>query len=136
MYTPQCRVFVRGALAAVLVTVSASCATAGQGQPKWEGTPRAENQNITVVVENLIWNDVVIYSEAYGSRVRLGTVTTGMTSSFRIPKQQRFSPELELIADPIGSAYPYRSGTIVAAVGQEVRWTVHQNAGVRQLTIW
>jgi hypothetical protein len=126
-----------GRLAMVFaLTATSGCATARTLQPDWEGTPEVRPEQILISVENQIWNDVVIYSQAYGSKIRLGTVTTGQTENFRLPQHQRFAPNLELMADPIGSPRPIPSGPVVAAPGQEVRWVIHENAAVRALTIW
>jgi len=136
MRTPKHGIIVRSVMLTGLVMGSAGCATMNPSQPQWEGKPRVSEGDIAVVVENLIWNDVVIYSQSAGSRVRLGTVTTGRRSQFKIPYHQRFASDLELVADPIGSRYPIMSGPVVATLGQEVRWTIHRNAAIRAITVW
>ncbi len=135
MSTPKWGSLVR-ASTLVSLLASSACAAAGIQSPAWEGTPSPDDAQITVEVENLVWNDVTIYAATYRHRVRLGTVTTGQTARFRIPRHQRYAAELELIADPIGSRFPIRSGPVVAAPGQRVRWVVHTNAGIRALTVW
>ena len=133
MYTPKKGVIARGTLFGVSVLVCAGCATMSPS-PRWEGT--LTDAEILVEVENLVWNDVTIYSAVYGSKTRLGVVTTGMTGRFKIPRHQKTSTALELIADPIGSRHVLRSGRISAEPGQTIRWTVHEHAGISTLTIW
>ena len=120
----------------VLSALLAGCATTTPTRVRWEGTSRTASQDIIVVVENLVWNDVVIYSEADGSRRRLGSVVTGMKGRFRLPDYQVNASNLVLIADPIGSSSAIRSLQIFAMPGQEVRWTVHERRSLRTLTIW
>ena len=132
MFTPKKGVVARGTLFGVSVLVFAGCAT--MSPPRWEGN--LADEEIVVEVENLVWNDVTIYSASYGSKTRLGIVTTSMTGRFKIPRHQSTSTELQLIADPIGSRHVLKSGPIQAGPGQTIRWTVHENAGIRSLTIW
>ena len=133
MYTPKKGGVVRSTLFGVSVLVCAGCATMSPS-PRWEGS--LTDVEIWVEVENLVWNDVTIYSATYGSKTRLGLVTTGMTGRFKIPRHQRHSWDLQLIADPIGSPYVMRSGRIQAGAGQTIRWTVHEKAAIRSLIIW
>lgn len=127
------RVVVRATLSSVAVLVCAACAPSVSSRLSWGALP--EGQDILVVAENHIWNDVVIYSEVLGSRTRLGMVVTGQSRRFRIPVHQRSASSLELIADPIGSTRTFRSGPVVVAPGQEIRWRIHRNAAVRNVTI-
>ena len=113
----------------------AGCATNGAPHLTWEGTPRESDTQISVVINNQLWNDVVIYSVASGARVRLGMVTTGVPKRFRIPTHHRYAPNLEFVADPIGSPRVRRSGAVIAAPGQEVRWTIQQTAGISTLIV-
>ena len=133
MYPPKKGIVARGTQFGVSVLVCAGCATMSPG-PRWEGN--LTNSDLMVEVENLVWNDVTIYSTHNGSKTRLGLVTTGMTGHFKIPRHHRNSSSLELIADPIGSRFVLRSGRIDAGPGQTIRWTVNENAGISSLTIW
>lgn len=133
MFTPKKGVVARGTLFGVSVLVCAGCATINPG-PRWEGTPT--DADIVVEVQNLVWNDVTIYSTLNGSKSRLGFVATGMTGRFKIPQRHSNSSGLELIADPVGSRHVLRSGRVDVGPGQTIRWTVHENAGISSLTIW
>ena len=124
----------RIALAIVASAVAAGCASVPAG-PKWEGTPTA-GEDVLLTVENRVFLDVVIYTETMGSRVRLGSVTSGRQLTFKIPQHQRLSSSLRIVADPVGSPRPYVSQAIAAHPGTEIRWTVHENRGVRTLTVW
>jgi len=121
-------------LAIVAAGMAAGCATAPV-RPVFEGRS-AVTQDVLVTVENRIFLDVVIYSESPGSRVRLGPVGGGLKRSFKIPKHQRLASTIRLVADPIGSQQSWASEPFAAMPGTEVRWTVHENAAVRALTIW
>ena len=118
------------------VLACAACAPVRQSQPSWAVATDARDQRITVIVENLVWSDVVVYSRVYGSTVRLGMVVAGDTGRFRIPKHHQVSHDLELFADPVGSSDGFTSDPVFAMPGQEVRWTVHRSAALRILTIW
>lgn len=134
MFTASARrAVVRATLTSVTVLAYASCAPNAPSRLNW-GT-LSEGQDILVVAENHVWNDVVIYSEVLGSRIRLGMVVTGESRRFRIPIHQRSASSIELIADPIGSTRTFRSGAVVVAPGQEIRWRIHRNAAVRNVTI-
>jgi hypothetical protein len=95
----------------------------------------SREEQVWIVVENSIWNDVVIYAQTFAHRTRLGTVTTGQRERFKLPVHQRLSPDLQLVADPIGSARLIASGPIVAVPGQVVSWTVSENAAARTATV-
>ncbi len=45
----------------------AACAPARTSQPTWQAAGAAETQQISVLVENLTRNDVVVYSRVPGS---------------------------------------------------------------------
>ncbi len=133
MYTPKKGGVVRSTLFGVSVLVCAGCATMS-ASPRREGN--LTDTEIWVEVENLVWNDVTIYSASYGSKTRLGIVTTSMTGRFKIPRHQSTSTDLQLIADPIGSRHVLKSGPIQAGPGQTIRWTVHRHAAISSLTVW
>ena len=101
------------ALMTVVFATSPGCAR--------DAKPGVPDEHIAVVVDNIGWSDVVIYSTSLGSRIRLGQVTAQTTGRFRIPRQHRFATDLELIADPIGSPSLFRSGPVAAQTGQEIR---------------
>ncbi len=122
------------AFAIVVSAVTAGCVSVPAG-PVWEGKPTA-GEPVLLKVENRVFLDVVIYSEVSGSRVRLGSVSSGFIGTFKIPRQHQLSSSLRLVADPIGSRQTYTSEPISAMPGTEIRWTVHENAGVRALSIW
>ena len=125
----------RFALAIVTAAMAQGCASAPMAGPVFEGVS-ADSESIQLTVDNRVFWDVVIYSEIPGSRVRLGTVTGGMNQQFRIPKHHQLSSNLRLVADPVGSPHAWTSDPIAAHPGTEIRWTVHENRGVRTLSVW
>lgn len=127
------RVVVRSTFALAVGSASA-CASAPTSGPAWSGNDSA-TERVTLVVENLVWSDMVVYSSVSGNRTRLGTVVTGQTRRFRLPAYHAFATDLELVADPIGSRQEYVSGRIVASPGQEVKWILHRSAAARMLTV-
>ena len=124
----------RIAVAIIAAALTAGCASAPVG-PRWEGTPAAGEQ-IILTVDNRMFLDVVVYSETPGSKVRLGAVASGFNRTFKIPQHQQLSSNLTFVADPVGSRQTYASDPVAAAPGTEIRWTVHENGGVRTLTVW
>ena len=125
----------RGWVGALLLCVGCAPSRASQTSPTWKGTSPSD-ASIIVIVENHLWNDVVVRSApASGAPVRLGTATTGIPKRFRIPAHHVHAQDLELTADPVGSASIRRSGSIMVTPGQEIRWTLHESESVSQLTV-
>lgn len=110
------------ALAALLGT--AACATAGTSDPF---TGPHGDPGIQVVVENHAWTDMSVYAASGGGRVRLGSVTSGRTETFRVPSLDEHVVDMELFADPLASSTVYRSGRLVVLEGQRVTWTIHES---------
>ena len=118
------------------LVVCAGCASAPRSAHSSPETGTSRASTITVVVENNLWNDVVVYSESSaGARVRLGTVNTGIPTRFRIPTNQASAPNLRLTADPIGSNQLRQTENIMAEPGQVVRWTIMQREVFSQLIV-
>ena len=120
--------------ASVLILLPA-CA-AGPTGPRFQGATAPEDLRIAVEVHNIGWADVTIYSVSAGSRIRLGTVPSNTSQRFRLPRVHEWSPDLRLMADPIGSPQGYLSEPISPATGQVIRWTVHETRSFRSMMVW
>ncbi|NLG63935.1 MAG: hypothetical protein GX539_16975 [Candidatus Cloacimonetes bacterium] len=91
----------------------------------------------TVEVTNNNWSDMVVYAQRNGVKVRLGTVTSMTTESFRLPVPLLSgSGELFFIADPIGSDRAYRSPVVMVGRGQRVEFMLENNLALSSLTVW
>ena len=129
------RVGARWVWLGVLLVVAGCAPSRTNHQTGPAGTLQAA-EAITVIVENHLWNDIVVYSTpSAGAPVRLGTATTGIPKRFRIPSHHDGSTDLHLTADPVGSTQVRRTETIMAVAGQEIRWELHESETVTQLTV-
>ena len=89
-----------------------------------------------IEVTNNNWSDMV-RTQRNGVKVRLGTVTSMTTESFRLPVPLLSgSGELFFIADPIGSDRAYRSPVVMVGRGQRVEFMLENNLALSSLTVW
>jgi hypothetical protein len=86
---------------------------------------------IAVEVSNNNWMDMVVYAVSSGSRVRLGSVTTGFQQRFKLPPSANAqSGPLYLEAHPVGSHEIYRSDPIMVTPGTKVVWSLENQLGL------
>jgi hypothetical protein len=119
----------RNALSAlVAITVLGGCAHAN-GNPSEIST---KNQRITIQVANHNWQDVAIWANSGGTRIRLGTVTTGTTERFRLPQTiSSRADNVQLEAHRIGSADDtYYSDVFMVTPGTRLVWTIENQIGL------
>jgi hypothetical protein len=110
------------AVAATLLTTACSTAT----YPTRE-TARAHAQT-QIQVTNHNWMDMTVYAIRNGTRVRVGSVTSGTTARFSLPRGFDLSSgALRLEADPIGSSETFVSEPISAEVGSVVNWKIENH---------
>src|SRR5688572_6133669 len=91
-------------------------------------TPRYATDNapsgdrvVRVEVTNHNWMDMAVYAVSGGQRIRLGTVTTGLNQTFRLPKTLNvYSGQLFLEAQPVGSREVFRSDAIMVNPGGQI----------------
>jgi hypothetical protein len=114
----------RYALPLAALLAAGACATTGTADPFT--APHAD-PGIVVVVENHAWTDMSVYAASGAGRVRLGSVTSGRTETFRVHSLDEHVVDMELFADPLASSTVYRSGRLVVLEGQQVIWTIHES---------
>lgn len=112
----------RGALL-VLMFVVLGGAGCGTGLPN--PFDRGSSRDVLVRVESRNWADHNIFLLRGGARVRLGTVTSQTTQTFRLPEDMS-APGLSvrLVADPVGSAQTFTSREISLNGGETWVWTL------------
>ncbi len=131
----KARIARRITFAVAVIIWSPGCYSGGWRESPFDGVSAAPRR-ISVVVENLIWNDVDIYTQSQGSRSYLGMVVTGQKRTFYVPIHHASARDLTIVADPIGSRHTYDSGRVVALPGQQIRWSVHRSAAMRIPSVW
>jgi len=113
----------------VAPVLSVGCATGSFDAPS------PESAGLQVVVENHGWEDVSVYAASSGENRRLGSVSSGRTATFRIGHLTGRATDLELVAAPLASTDPHRSGRLMVYAGQTVTWTIHENRLGGDITI-
>lgn len=88
---------------------------------------RRVQSDIVVAVDNLNWSDMVLYTVRFGTRTRLGSVTSFTRAYFEVPAWRAPDGQLVIQADPIGGTREYTLGPIMAAPGQQVLLTLHNH---------
>lgn len=86
----------------------------------------ADDEGLSVVVENHGWQDLSVFAASGGGSRRLGSVSSGRTETFHIRGLQGSSTVLELVADPLASSRRLHSGRLLVSEGQTVVWTIHE----------
>jgi hypothetical protein len=120
-------------LATAVAALLALAACAPSAQP--EGP--SGRQVATVRVTNHNWSDMNVFVIRNGTRMRLGTVTSMNTSTFRIPGTlMRSVSSLRIVADPIGSSSAYTSPELQVAPGQQVAMTVQGVLHTSSVSVW
>jgi hypothetical protein len=107
-------------LAVLFVTAlgSAGCVGTGRNAP----TPQA---TASVTVQNQAFIDVDVFAVYSGTRARLGSVTAGNTTTFRIPTAVLGSGrDLVFVVDPIGSRRQGASYNMFVRPGEHVSLTI------------
>jgi len=121
------------AAAAVALTATA-CASSGGVQT----APAAPEQSpARVEVTNNNWADMRVYAERGGMTVRLGTVSSMSTTSFRIPKSMMHSTgAMRLVAHPLASRERHVSSPINVWPGQRVEFRIENHLAVSSVAVW
>ncbi|MGH7482958.1 MAG: hypothetical protein ACRELV_12455 [Longimicrobiales bacterium] len=90
----------------------------------------------TVDVTNSHWSDINVYAIRGGMSVRLGTVTSMTSRTFRLPRSVIAGlADLRLHADPIGSRHGYTSPRIIVGSGRRVIWRVENNLSLSSYAV-
>ncbi|MBI4419999.1 MAG: hypothetical protein HY560_04170 [Gemmatimonadetes bacterium] len=108
------------ALVVGMTAVASGCARAARLASQNDRTFCARS-TATVYVQNDNWLDVVVYVVRGGARFRLGQVTSVQSAVFEVPSAALgATSDLYLLADPIGSNYPYATDQIMIAPGHTI----------------
>ena len=119
--------FARRAVLAVAATtlLTTGCSSAATYPTRESVRKNAATQ---IQVRNHNWMDMTVYAIRNGSRIRVGTVTSGMVERFQLPRGFDLAAgALRLEADPIGSDESFVSGPIAVEVGTVVNWTIENH---------
>jgi hypothetical protein len=111
----------------VLLLAVAVAAVSGAGCGTGLPNPfdRGSSRDVLLRVESRNWADHNVYLLRGGARVRLGTVTSQTTQTFRLPEDMS-TPGLSVrfVADPVGSARTFTSREVSLAGGETWVWTL------------
>jgi len=105
-----------GLLAATL-TLDASAALRRSG-------PGVEQEDVTIVVNNQSFPDVVIYIVPSGDPRRIGMVTGNSSTTLKVPYRQLSTGTLQLLARPIAGR-SYLLPAVTVSPGDEVDVTIN-----------
>jgi hypothetical protein len=115
----------RALLVAVALLISAACA-GHSGTPGADGPASAAE--VSLVVENHHWNDVIVSVLHDGVADRIGLVTAVKTSTFVIPSRRLgTSGVIQLRAHAVGAPDSHTSDSFVIQPGQEIQWTLESD---------
>ena len=107
--------------AALVATAASGCARATRLAGGSNDRTFCARSTATVYVQNDNWLDVVIYVVRGGSRYRLGEVSSVQSAVFEVPTAALGATnDIYLLADPIGSNYPYATDEIMMAPGHTI----------------
>lgn len=114
----------RASLLGLLLLLASGCV----GNPREEGSRAREAA--TVRVDNQAWSQMILYVDAGGQRVRLGSVSASSTASLRIPASVvGLGRSLTFVADPVGSDRRASSFEIYVRPGEVINLTIPPQAG-------
>lgn len=102
-----------------------------------DGDKRAtERAPVSVRVVNSNWLDVRVYVLSRGVTYHLGTVHTGTTRKFELPRWLA-SPgaDIQLAARPIGSRESVVTQSILFSPGDVIEWRVENNLSVSPVSV-
>lgn len=120
---------------ALVATLSATACAPTNG-PARAAAVQPDRQT-TVEVNNRNWQQVVVYLEVDGMRHRLGTVSTGHTQRFAMPRSAVLaSGSVRLLADPIGSDEVFTTERIPIRRGQAIELTVQNHLRISSYAVW
>lgn len=120
------------AAAVAALLAMGACAPAAQ-QP--DGPSAAPTSTVRVTNNN--WADMNVFVVRNGMRVRLGTVTSLNTTTFRVPSAAtRGVTQVRIVADPIGSSRGYVSEVLQLYPGQQVAMTVQNAIQMSSVAVW
>lgn len=119
---------------AVMVAVvgAAACATRAARSSGIAGGEPAP----VITVRNDNWLDVAVYLVRGTSRLRIGTVSSTTSRTFRIPLEGIGTTPLQVLADPIGENRQYVTDPVVLSPGQRLEVKVGSPLSFSSFAIW
>lgn len=96
---------------------------------------RSAQADIVVAVDNLNWSDVVLYTVRYGTRSRLGSVTSFTRAYFEVPYSRAPDGRLVILVAPIGGDREYVTEPIMVQPGQTVLLSIHNHLPLSSWTV-
>lgn len=89
-----------------------------------------------ITVRNDNWLDVAVYLVRGTSRLRIGTVSSTTSRTFRIPLEGIGTTPLQVLADPIGENRQYVTDPVVLSPGQRLEVKVGSPLSFSSFAIW
>ncbi|MBI4520944.1 MAG: hypothetical protein HY701_08900 [Gemmatimonadetes bacterium] len=119
------------ALATTITLEMAASACAPRATLPQPGRARAARTQVQITNHN--WSDLKVYLVGGGAPLRLGTVTTTHTETFRLPAWVDVSiTQPSFLVVPIGSMWSHLSEPVMVQAGQTIVWTVEQQPALFQ----
>jgi hypothetical protein len=116
---------------AVCALALAACAPGAEVEPSDE--PSTESSS--VVVRNDYLGEVDIYAVAGGTRTRIGTVQSGQTREFAIPRPLLARTEIQFQIDPEGPAASFTLRPISLVPGNTIELSVAPNLAMSSISV-
>ena len=115
----------RALMVAAIALLTSACSSATYPAADRAAARRSITQ---LEVTNHNWMDVTVYAHSYSQRVRIGTVTSGSTGRFTLPRNFTLSSgDVRLEADPVGSSEVFMSEPIMVTPGTTIVWKVENH---------
>lgn len=122
-------------LPVVLVALSVGACAPRAGVKSGPAAPASAAASVRVTNNN--WSDMTVYMERTGLRVRLGTVTSMGSQTFRVPGSVLGGEgDVRLVADPIGSRESYVTQPVQVWPGQMVAFKIENHIAVSSIAVW
>ncbi|RMH12213.1 MAG: hypothetical protein D6701_13805 [Gemmatimonadetes bacterium] len=120
---------------AVILVIVAGCATP-RGREAWDIRDRSRNEAARVEVWNNNWADVSVHVVHYGSRTRLGEVTSLSRRSFRLPRYlNRSSGSVQIMVRTIGTREVFLTDPIFVQGGEKIALTVQNHLQISSYSV-
>lgn len=124
-------------LAAAVAALAAQGACAPMQQPLDASGPGAPPPPAEVRVENLNWADMNVYVVQGGARMRLGTVNSMNSQTFRVPASvMRNAAYVRILADPVGSFNTFTSQEVRMLPGQRLELRVQGSLALSSVAVY
>ena len=121
------------AMALAAMTLTTACAS---GAGARYATEEFASTSVAIEVANHNWMDVTVYAVSNGTRARLGTVTTGLSQVFKMPRSvNTLTSDFHLEADPVGAGQVHSSETIQATPGTRIIWSLENELALSSFRV-